>query len=263
MYSLRMDYPKGHPMNLIAKLLMNSLYGKFGMKQERTITEIFNLSNDSEKELFSQMLDNFGNSVIDFVEIDNHVVTIRKNILNYTNSSEDNDLYHSLDVNVSIASAITAGGRMWMSAIRKLGILIYYSDTDSYVTNKPLPKELIGDNLGQFKLEHTIKKAVFLAPKVYALINNQGEEIIKVKGLTKDTLPEINFETLENLLIKDSSLEFTQDKWFKKIIAGEIEVDQVAYTLKNTSVKRAHIHTNVEGKEIFTNTRPYDYDELN
>lgn len=30
LYALRSQYPKGHPMNLIAKLLMNSLYGKFG-----------------------------------------------------------------------------------------------------------------------------------------------------------------------------------------------------------------------------------------
>jgi len=257
-----MDYPKGHPMNLIAKLLMNSLYGKFGMKQERTITEIFNLSNDSEKELFSQMLDNFGSSVIDFVEIDNHVVTIRKNLLNFTNSSEDNDLYHSLDVNVAIASAITAGGRMWMSAIRKLGILIYYSDTDSYVTNKPLPKELIGDNLGQFKLEHTIKKAVFLAPKVYALVTTDNELIIKCKGVTQNHIKELKFNDIENLLIKDSSLEFTQDKWFKNVIEGTISPIQLAYTLKATYNKRNAVYTNIDNKKIFTDTNPVNYEDI-
>lgn len=37
MYNLRLQYDKGHPLNLIAKLLMNSLYGKFGMKLENTI----------------------------------------------------------------------------------------------------------------------------------------------------------------------------------------------------------------------------------
>ena len=33
LYQLRLSYPKGHPMNLIAKLLMNSLYGKFAQKK--------------------------------------------------------------------------------------------------------------------------------------------------------------------------------------------------------------------------------------
>jgi hypothetical protein len=31
MYLLRLTYDKSNPMNLIAKLLMNSLYGRFGM----------------------------------------------------------------------------------------------------------------------------------------------------------------------------------------------------------------------------------------
>jgi DNA polymerase family B len=44
-----------------------------------------------------------------------------------------------------------------------------------------LPSFMVGKELGQFKLEHTILKAVFLAPKVYGLITDQGEEIIKVK----------------------------------------------------------------------------------
>ena len=43
MYSIRIKYPKGDPMNLIAKLLMNSLYGKFGMKSESTVVEIYDL----------------------------------------------------------------------------------------------------------------------------------------------------------------------------------------------------------------------------
>lgn len=31
LYELRLQYPKTHPLNLIAKLLLNSLYGRFGM----------------------------------------------------------------------------------------------------------------------------------------------------------------------------------------------------------------------------------------
>jgi hypothetical protein len=31
LYKLRSDYPTSNPLNYIAKLLMNSLYGRFGM----------------------------------------------------------------------------------------------------------------------------------------------------------------------------------------------------------------------------------------
>ena len=65
---------------------------------------------------------------------------------------------------------------------------LYYSDTDSAFINKPLPDHLIGSALGQFKLESQISKAIFLAPKVYALITDEGQEIIKVKGLIKNNI---------------------------------------------------------------------------
>ena len=43
LYALRLEYPSGTPMNLIAKLFMNSLYGKFGMKSVSSIVEIFQM----------------------------------------------------------------------------------------------------------------------------------------------------------------------------------------------------------------------------
>jgi len=65
------------------------------------------------------------------------------------------------------------------------GVKVYYSDTDSVVTNVPLPDWMVGTELGQVKLEYVVKKAVFLAPKVYALVTEDGQEIIKVKGLKR------------------------------------------------------------------------------
>jgi hypothetical protein len=42
---------------------------------------------------------------------------------------------------------------------------------------------MVGKELGQVKLEHLISKAVFLAPKVYGLIDVNGDEVIKIKGV--------------------------------------------------------------------------------
>jgi len=66
--------------------------------------------------------------------------------------------------------------------------ILYYSDTDSAYTNKPLPKEFIGDGLGLLKLEHVCKDAVFLAPKVYALLTEGNKLIMKVKGLSNESV---------------------------------------------------------------------------
>ena len=42
LYDFRLTYDKSHPMNLIAKLLMNSLYGRFGMDFSLENTNIVN-----------------------------------------------------------------------------------------------------------------------------------------------------------------------------------------------------------------------------
>jgi len=259
MYNLRLQYEKGTPMNLIAKLLMNSLYGKFGMKLENTIIEMFDTSNEAKFASFNEMLDVYGLSIQDFIKIDNHYVTVRKSLSNFT-YSEDFDMYHGLDINIAIASAITAGARMWMSTLKNNpNFNLYYTDTDSAVTDQPLPSFLVGDNLGQFKLEHILSKAVFLAPKVYGLITENGTEIIKVKGIINEILKDIHIKDLESLLFMDSSKEFTQSKWIKKVIEGNITVNEVAYTLKVTSNKRNPVYIN----NIFSNTKPYNYNEIN
>jgi hypothetical protein len=215
MYNLRLKYEKGDPMNLIAKLLMNSLYGKFGMKTDTTKVEVFNRSNETELALFKDMLDTIGPSIQDFIEIDNYIFTVRKSMVNFY-YNEDDEMYHGIDVNIAIAAAITGGARMWMSVLKNSSEFnLFYSDTDSVVIDKPLPAFMVGSALGQLKLEHVISRAVFLAPKVYGLITDTGEEVIKVKGLSKELLPDFNIQDLEQLLFIDSSKEFTQDKWFK------------------------------------------------
>ena len=258
MYNLRLQYTKGQPLNLIAKLLMNSLYGKFGMKLDSTIIEMYNTSNESENSLFMEMLDAYGETLQDYIQIDDHFLTVRKSMIKY-NYNEDEEFYHGTDVNIAIASAITAGGRMWMSIIKNNPAYnLYYSDTDSAVTDKPLPSFMVGNELGQFKLEHVIQRAVFLAPKVYGFVTVEGEEVIKVKGVSKTILPNIKVQDLEDLMFRDSSKEFTQEKWFKKVLEGEISVSEVAYTLKVTSNKRRAIYIS----DVFENTKPFYYDEL-
>jgi len=52
LYNLRKQYEKGTPMNLNAKLLMNSLYGKFGMRDDITKMIILpNVSQDDKQEV--------------------------------------------------------------------------------------------------------------------------------------------------------------------------------------------------------------------
>jgi hypothetical protein len=195
-------------------------------------------------------METIGLSIRDLMEIDNHIIIVRDNVNNYL-YNENEDMYHGLDVNIAIAAAITAGGRLWIARVKnRQDINLFYSDTDSAITDSPLPITWIGNELGQFKLEYVIKRAVFLAPKVYGLITEDNKEIIKVKGLSKDAV--------SNLHIFDSSIEINQQKWYKSLFEGKISVAEMAYNLKCTTNKRRPIYND----NIFDNTIPYYYSEL-
>jgi DNA polymerase type B, organellar and viral len=258
MFTLRQEYVKGHAMNLIAKLLMNSLYGKFGMKMDVTRVDIFDISCETEAGIFKDMVDVWGESIQDTIKLDNYVVIVRDSRVDLVFNDKE-DMYHGLDVNIAIASAITSGARMWMSVFKNSSnFKLFYSDTDNIVVDRPLPSFMVGNGLGQFKLEYVIERAVFLAPKVYGLITTEGKEIIKVKGINQDLVSDIHIIDLEKLMIKDSSSEYNQEKWFKKVIEGDLIVQDIAYTLKVTSNKRNPIYID----NVYENTKPYNYDEI-
>lgn len=70
------------------------------------------------------------------------------------------------DVSISVSAAVTSYGRIHMSklklAILNQGANIYYSDTDSIITDRPLDTNLVDTNLlGKLKLEHKVSKAFF------------------------------------------------------------------------------------------------------
>jgi hypothetical protein len=115
---------------------------------------------------------------------------------------------------------------------------LLYTDTDSAYVEGELDPSLVGKELGKFKLEYIFKKAVFLAPKVYGVLLDNGNELTKVKGF-KD---KVSFSDLSTLLTKDSNLKLNQSKWYKSIIDSNISIKNELYTLVATENKRQLIY---------------------
>lgn len=240
LYNLRLQYSKDNPINLIAKILMNSLYGRFGLN---IILNNYIIINKNELDDFIDF-----NEINDLIDIDDNFLMsfIDKNIIKNSFLSSSTDIKS----NIAIASAITAYARIELSKIKKYcidnDIKIYYFDTDSIIINKPLPNDFLTNELGKWKLEAIIKEGVFIAPKVYGYITENGNEIIKIKGYKN----KISFEQLKSLLIKDNKLELLQEKWFKSLEKGEISILNQIYTLIPTLNKRQLIYKN--NKLIYT-----------
>jgi DNA polymerase type B, organellar and viral len=184
LYILRSQYDKSNPMNFIAKILMNSLYGRFGM--DDNFSEINVIHKDYFPDFENKLFDN----IIKTTEIDNYFLVEFENI-----SKEEDNL--SNDVSIAIAASVTAYSRIHMSQFKNNPkINLYYTDTDSIYVDEDseIDINLINNKiLGKLKLENICNKAIFLSPKVYCLETVNGETIYKVKGLKHEVELSFNF----------------------------------------------------------------------
>lgn len=141
-------------MYMISKLLLNSLYGKFGQRRE-TKKIIF---NPSKIDGLIPYKEEFGMYEKDTFSFANHILP-------------------------AIASHVTSMARLELfNQFENAGFgNVFYCDTDSIVTNKKLPTS---DKLGDLKREYTIKKGYFIAPKFYYMDTDQGI-VVKIKGFQR------------------------------------------------------------------------------
>ena len=227
-YTLRNIYPKSDPMNLICKLILNSVYGRFAMKPIVSKTEFvpryLNIWEFLENNIIEDNLD---------VNKEHILMTYRSN----------NDELQDIEYNnsIAIARAITAYARVFMSKFKNIKLFeLLYSDTDSAFIKGKLPDNMVGKDLGLFKLENSYKEIVFLGPKIYSGITDDGQTITKIKGFKN--AKDLSFEEIKSLLVKDSKLELNHVKWFRT--TDRIEMIEQPYILSGTDNKRENIFTN-------------------
>nr|UEX92847.1 hypothetical protein [Marasmius tenuissimus] len=247
LYQLRLNYPKSDPMNYIAKLFMNSLYGRFGMNDN------FDEIRIVDQNLLSKLTEDNNLLIKDIINLgEDYIVQILKNEEQELISLIDN-LNEKHNINIAIASFVTSYARIHMSQFKNnKDIKLYYTDTDSLIVNKELPNDMVNDKiLGKFKLEHVIKKAIFLASKLYCFVNENDELITKTRGLSHEI--KLDYNDFSNLLFKDSSIIKYQSKWFKNIYEGTIRIDELPYNIKYTDNKRKLIF--IDNK--LANTTPF------
>lgn len=146
LFKIKQAEPKDSPMYLISKLLMKSLYGRFGMNPYLIEHEIIDNS------LLEKFLTKKEFDIIECIDLNNG-----KTLVSFQNIEDNSSNESSPNVNISIAAAITAQARIHMSqflADPKLNI--FYMDTDSLDVDQPLDPKFIGPELGKLKLEHIL-----------------------------------------------------------------------------------------------------------
>lgn len=168
-YELRNMYKEqNNKFEFIVKILMNSLYGKFGMKR----IEKYNIIDIKDVEDYTKFSKLVKNAEFD---IKNDKLIVRE-------EKEFNGIY-AFPI---LASYVTSYARLIMYDYLDNEDVIY-TDTDSIVTSRELDNT--GNELGQMKYEGKFKNCIFIKPKLY-LMNNH----VKMKGISRPNL--IDFLTI-------------------------------------------------------------------
>lgn len=167
LYDIRIKNGPGTVNNILAKLILNSSYGKFGISnlKEQIVWE----TGEGNERIFMK-------------------VKIGKN--NYALVSKEIELEGFS--HVGIAAMVTSYARTVMYPLyRQCEKALYYTDTDSMYTTKKFKES---KELGGLKLEEADDEAIFLLPKTY--ITNTK---LKMKGFEKKTL-KFDFDDFQNAL---------------------------------------------------------------
>jgi DNA polymerase type B, organellar and viral len=224
LFNKRMEAKLNNNLTLdkVYKLILNSLYGRLGMKKIENRTVIVNkdkgndLLNKKNILLVSEFHDKL---LIKYNE------NINKDLLNLLESNND-QLFNTTNINtkqrgipsaIQIAAAISAYSQLEMMKFKNLdNNKLLYHDTDSLLMKKELNEKYINPNkLGYLKLEHIIKEGYFISPKFYAFIETNNELIKKTKGIDKDLISLDDFKDLSNGISKSFIVTILK-KRFKK-----------------------------------------------
>ena len=221
LYNLRNQYSKNSPNNTILKLLMNSLYGRFGMKPVLPVTQIVDKKEYNEIQAIYEILNQtvlnqkiivvfIKKPVLEKLELLKkfHLITQKK-----YNTLKNDSLNKSFFTPIQVASAITSYARITMYKYKSdVNNEIYYSDTDSIFCKYPIHKRYLSNTkLGFMKNCGKIIQAYFIAPKLYACLYINTFDI-KCKGVNKGL---VSYNDIQNLYLgKEKS--FINTLFFKK-----------------------------------------------
>ena len=178
-------------MSLFYKLILNSLYGKFGQKNEKWkfVKELPEKVTTTET-----VIDYKTHKKETYIAIDGKV---------YKKEGEG----EAFDAFVAIASHVTAYARMHLwSLIKKAGFEhIFYMDTDSLLVDeqgrKNLTKEIDNLLLGKLKVEAIYHDIEIHGPKDYRF-----DKKVKIKGIRKDAVKISENEYKQMQFLKTRSL---------------------------------------------------------
>ena len=218
-------------LRLVSKLCMNSTWGKFCEREERTTTEIV-----GSQSRFSQLMFSDQYRVSQFAFLSPKVAVVTYKNPDKTKSSECSNLF--------VGCFTTAYGRLALyNLLEKLGRRVIYYDTDSVIFSEregewmPPTGPYLGDLTSELAADDFIVEFVSLGPKSYAYRTHRKHSQVKCKGVTLNARNSavVTFDTMSALV--RGFVEKTEVTPLTTSIAT-IKRNKKTFTLHNATLSR-------------------------
>jgi hypothetical protein len=254
----------------LAKLVLNSLIGRFGMNPfNKGDSHIYNAEEHmaayktkflmETKEITENCFIDVHNNIVDRDVCENYNVNYLEALAKEKVSEAK--INSSNNISITTAAAILSYARIHVAKvmldIKRAGGNIYYTDTDSIVTDIELPPTSDGvsrvhsSELGKFKLEHIIKeKCYFIADKTYIFESDEIEEddngnkknkiIKKAKAVKAKSLTFEDYEKMykgQSILAKKTGYYRNYEGGFVNIQTSKVNLNPGNYTKRIRVIK--------------------------
>jgi hypothetical protein len=230
---IKAEKERNNARRTTAKLLLNSLYGRFGLKYEPYTIDFVDSSKADQISINHEVFDRLSiDNNIDFIKY----TTAPSEILKELNREEYNKLKAKTDLDgeyvvraLTISAMITSYGSIMMNPFLNISDNpCYYTDTDSLFIKYPLEEKYVGKELGKFSFKGKAKRAYFISPKTYCLIMDDDTVIIKCKGLNNSLLNENHFKEL----LSGNNVYIDTNKIFTSLKKGSGGIKSMKLTIK-------------------------------
>jgi hypothetical protein len=216
------------------KLILVSLYGRFGMDVKKTKTIVVNSSNYRTIKNSKTILNEYWKGSHGIIEIENYDIKGSKP--------------QTTSANVIYAAIITAKARIKLyraiSDVIKHGGRPLYCDTDSIFA--AYPNDVTDQTHGEitWTKKSLIQNCIFASTRSYSIINNQNEVETKVAGIPRNS---INFEDFLKgfyqkgpavySIFMDKYSTFSHSRWNTKVVIDILHYDKRQFIEKRSSTK--------------------------
>ena len=219
---------KNPGLRTLAKMMLNSMWGKFGQRLNKTQVQTFH-----DPQSFHQFLDT------DTMDV-RHVSVINDDMVEVHYQYQDQAIPVSPNLNISVACFTTCWARLRLyDALEQLQERVLYYDTDSviYWTDENQSNPVLGDYLGEFTTEldgdDYIVEFVSGGPKNYGYQTKKGHVECKVRGfhLNSEGKSQLNYSVMRQNVLDEIQKPLQKPRQTQVVKTYQIVRDPKTYEL--------------------------------